>query len=87
MARIRQFRRDSPAGARPHPTAVDCGWFTLTGVDGEILLQLSTYGSDHRKSQPKVSQTLQIDAEIARQLQVVLEDTFGRQAPPAKDSG
>ena len=76
MARIRQLRRDSAVGARPHPTEVDCGWFTLTGADGETLLQVSTYGSDNRKSQPKVSQTLQIDAEIARQLQRVLAETF-----------
>lgn len=43
---------------------------------GQTLLQLSTFGSDTRKSDPKVSQTLQIDAARAGELMHLLRDAF-----------
>lgn len=39
-------------------------------------MTLSTYGSDTRASRPKVSQTIQMDRDIARQLVAVLKDAF-----------
>lgn len=61
----------------PHPTEVDCTWQVISGPGGEKLLQLSTYGSDHRQSEPKVSQTIQIGREAAAELVVRLNETFG----------
>ena len=77
MARIRSLFRD-PHNSRPHPTDVECGWQVLTTADGEVLLQLSTYGSDDRRSEKKVSQTIQIDASIASELYALLGETFPR---------
>lgn len=76
MARIRSLSR-STADGRAHPTEVDCGWQVVRTPDGGTLLQLSTYGSDVRKSEPKVSQTVQLDRHVARQLIEVLQQTFG----------
>lgn len=60
----------------PHRTEVDCGFQVLDDHDGGHLLQLSTFGSDERKSSPKVSQTLQIDATRAEELIGILRQTF-----------
>ena len=70
MARVRKF---FPLTSSPqaHPTEVDCGWVVLATAQGPML-QLSTYGSDTRVSQPKVSQTLQIDEAGARDLSRIL---------------
>jgi 5-methylcytosine-specific restriction protein B len=75
MARIRSLA-PSHGDSRVHPTEVDCGWQVLRTADGTRLLQLSTYGSDDRQSQPKVSQTIQLDRDVARQLVQVLQETF-----------
>lgn len=74
MARVRQFFTTT-ASARRHPTVVDCGWQVLK-VDGSAVLQLSTYGSDDRASPPKVSQTLQLDEQSARELVGIIEQAF-----------
>jgi fructose-1,6-bisphosphatase/inositol monophosphatase family enzyme len=55
---------------------VDCGYQTVTGAAGEVLLQLATFGSDDRKSQPKVSQTLQFDREASALLIDILRSAF-----------
>ncbi|MGN6444480.1 hypothetical protein [Amnibacterium sp.] len=75
MAKIRTFtfRR---AAAQAHPTEVDATW-AIAGSGPEALVQISTYGSDGRQSQPKVSQTIQIDEAVAAQLIDVLVDAFG----------
>lgn len=74
MARVRSIERVT-SQARPHPTLVDCGYQLVESSEGR-LLQLSTYGSDLRKSEPKVSQTLQFDREAARQLLQVMREAF-----------
>lgn len=79
-AHIRGFERTTNT-TRPHPTPVDCGYQAVNGPDG-TLLQLSTYGSDTRQSQPKVSQTIQVDRAAAVALLAILEETFpGIRAP------
>lgn len=75
MALIRTFTRTN-GSARPHPSEVDCQWQPLVSASGERLLQLSTYGSDSRRSEPKVSQTIQINANTARMLIRALRETF-----------
>jgi 5-methylcytosine-specific restriction protein B len=63
------------SNVRTHPTDVDCGYQVVHADEG-TLLQLSTYGSDARKSDKKVSQTLQVDRDVARQLIAVLRTAF-----------
>lgn len=73
MARITEFFKTTGT-ARPHPTQVECGWQVIEGE--QTLLQLSTYGSDHRMSNKKVSQTLQLDRERARELLRIIRSAF-----------
>ncbi|TDC68222.1 hypothetical protein E1200_12315 [Actinomadura sp. GC306] len=74
MARIREFFETNNS-ARPHPTEVECGYQKITTSTG-VLLQLSTYGSDNRESEKKVSQTLQLDRAGAEQLLRIIRRTF-----------
>ena len=76
MARVRSLTQ-SQGDSRVHPTEVDCTWQVVRSAGGDVLLQLSTYGSDGRQSQPKVSQTIQLDRAAGAQLLRILEDTFG----------
>lgn len=74
MARLRTFTY-RPASNTPH-SEVDATWAVI-GNGADALVQISTYGSDFRQSQPKVSQTIQLDEEMAAQVINVLVDTFG----------
>jgi hypothetical protein len=65
MALIRSFTRTVGTG-RQHPSEVDCHWQPLT----------TTYGSDTRVSEPKVSQTIQIDRAGAESLLAALNEAF-----------
>lgn len=73
MAVVRGFS-EAPTSTVVHPTAVDCDWNLVAGP--ESYLQLSTYGSDHRQSKKKVSQTLQIDREVAVELMQIIKKVF-----------
>lgn len=75
MARIRSFTLGA-SDLRPHSTEVDCSYQVVQASGGAKLLQLSTYGSDHRKSGQKVSQTLQLDEESADELVNILRSVF-----------
>lgn len=75
MARIRSLS-ESRGDGRAHPTDVDCDWLVVRTQSGQPLLQLSTYGSDTRASRPKVSQTIQLDRTVAKELVEVLTRTF-----------
>lgn len=74
MARIRSIHPIT-SNVKPHPTLVDCGYQIVQSPEG-TLLHLSTYGSDQRKSEPKVSQTLQLDRKTASQLIEIMRQTF-----------
>jgi len=63
-------------GGKPHPTEVDARWRVVQSSSGP-LLQVSTFGSDERESEPKVSQTIQLDREVASQLAEVIRSVFG----------
>lgn len=76
MALVRSLEQDDRSNSRPHPTEVDCRWQIISGPGGPVLFQLSTYGSDDRESEPKVSQTIQFDRETAAQLVARLRDAF-----------
>lgn len=74
MARIKEFFQDQRS-ATAHPTEVECGWLVVQN-GGQRLLQLSTYGSDQRKSEKKVSQTIQLDAATAAELRAIIDRVF-----------
>lgn len=61
--------------SKAHPTEVECGWQVIND-GGRRLLQLSTYGSDQRQSEKKVSQTLQLDESMAMELVEIIRSTF-----------
>ena len=75
MALIKRF---SPAGGgnrgRIHGE-VECGYAAFES-GGRRYLQLDTYGSDERVMPGKVSQSIQLDDESARELKGLLERTF-----------
>jgi hypothetical protein len=67
-------------GGRVHPTEVDCEVRAITDQKATYL-QISSFGSDQRQREKKVSQTLQFDRETALALAAHIERVFGR--PPA----
>jgi hypothetical protein len=73
VAAIRRFI-EGHQSVRPHPTEVDCYYQLLGGASPR--LHLSTFGSDHRQSAPKSSQSIQLDEQRARQLIDILERAF-----------
>ncbi|TXK42378.1 hypothetical protein FR742_24900 [Nonomuraea sp. C10] len=74
MARVKEFFRTQQS-ARVHPTEVECGYQPVHSEYG-ILLQLSTYGSDARQSEKKVSQTIQLDRQQAAKLAEIIAEIF-----------
>lgn len=76
MARIKSIRVGATT-AVVHPTEVDCEIRKVTAPGEGVLLQLSTFGSSQRKSQPKVSQTIQMDRDTALRLRELIDHTFG----------
>lgn len=73
MARVRSLI-EVPGASKAHPTEVDAEWSIVELIQGR-LLQISTYGSDHRKSSG-VSQTLQFDQRQARALAEAIKQAF-----------
>jgi hypothetical protein len=76
MALVRTFTPDERSSSRPHPTRVDARWQVIRDRGGDALFQISTYGSDERESEPKVSQTIQINRIVAEELVRRLRETF-----------
>lgn len=74
MARIRSFGKLPNPGAA-HPTEVDCEYAVVDSPGGR-LLHLTTFGSDHRQSSRKSSQTLQLDRDHAKELLTIIEEAF-----------
>lgn len=74
MALIRRFEH-SPSGRAPFRTEVECGW-RVGEAGGRKLLHLETYGSEDRDIPGKVSQSLELDVNGARELQRILQTIF-----------
>jgi hypothetical protein len=74
MAKIIGFQATA-LNSRAHPTEVICGHQVINSGD-DRLLQLSTFGSAERRSEYKVSQTLQIDQRRATELIQILAAAF-----------
>ncbi len=64
-------------GGRVHPTAVDCEVRAIAD-QGATYLQISSFGSDQRQREKKVSQTLQFDRDTALALAAHIERVFGQ---------
>lgn len=76
MAIVRKIT-EGPATTRVHPTETDAVVQIVQPVEGAALLQISTFGSDDRQSDPKVSQTIQLDERAALALRALIDRTFG----------
>ncbi|GGZ43805.1 hypothetical protein ACFC5H_29050 [Streptomyces rochei] len=74
MALIEKFQSVSSDTQRVHGP-VTCGYRTFT-VEGRRILQLDTYGSTERLIPDKISQSIQLDAESARELLKLITDSF-----------
>jgi hypothetical protein len=74
MARISSIVRGTQ-DVRPHPTEVECFYQVIESPDGR-LLHLTTFGSSHRMSAPKSSQSIQLDEASAGALMALLRETF-----------
>lgn len=73
MALIRKFVHVDK-DARVHGE-IDCGYLTFTS-GGRTYLQLDTYGSRGRKIPGKVSQSIQLDVDGAREVVALIRRTF-----------
>lgn len=74
MARLRTLTRVA-ANSKRHPTEVDAEW-TLVRDSGGPYFQLSTFGSDDRKLERKMSQTVQLDRQMATDLVSAIREAF-----------
>ena len=75
MALIREFTAVQADRNAIHDE-VECGWRVFT-VNGRTVLQLDTYGRPGREIPGKVSQSIQIDRQSAKELMELLRRTFG----------
>jgi hypothetical protein len=75
MAVVTDFERVPKSRLGVHPTSTVCEYIEFD-AHGVRFLQLSTGGSTERQNPGKVSQTLQLDARVARRLRDILEATF-----------
>jgi hypothetical protein len=75
MALIERFEQRGTGSERRHG-GVTCGyhWFD---VQGKRILQFDTYGSDERQIPGKISQSIQLDEEGARELSRDRRPRFG----------
>lgn len=75
MAVVTSFFENPNERASRHQTEVECGWSVVDSSTGR-LLQLDTFGSEHRKFVGKKSQTIQLDRSRALELIAILRDAF-----------
>lgn len=75
MARIRAISTGTDTNS-VHPTEVDCEVRKVVTPEGEVLMQISTFGSDQRISTPKVSQTIQFNRSQAIDLSHLIQGLF-----------
>lgn len=74
MAMISEFQTVTSDVQRLHGP-VRCGYRHFT-IDGEVVLQLDTYGSDVRAIPDKISQSIQLNHESARELIRIIAEAF-----------
>ncbi|MEU7355040.1 MULTISPECIES: hypothetical protein [Streptomyces] len=74
MALIKAFQAVSSDVQRLHGPVV-CGYRSFE-VGDQRVLQLDTYGSSDRQIPDKISQSIQLDADGARELLKIIEVAF-----------
>lgn len=74
MALINRFTRLHKDRNHVHGP-VECG-YTIFEKGGQQYLQLDTYGSPERQIRGKTSQSIQLNAESARQLIALIKRAF-----------
>jgi hypothetical protein len=67
MAFVKCLRPDDRELRSIQPTQVECRYL-VRELNGRMVLQLNSYGSDERQIEGKLSQTRQFDENSARQL-------------------
>ena len=75
MARIENFEKAEMQRMQLHDV-VDAKYY-VHEYDGRNLLQISTFGRPTRDIRGKLSQTIQLDSDAARQLFDILRENFG----------
>lgn len=75
MAIVRSVEPGSRA-VSAHKTEVDLTYQVVTGLDGEGLFHIATYGSDSRKEVGTTSQSMQFDRQRAVELIAALRSAF-----------
>ncbi|NYD80941.1 methionyl-tRNA formyltransferase [Brucella intermedia] len=75
MARLVEFERGQLNRFQLHDP-IDAKYY-IHEVDGRKLFQLSTFGRSSREMPGKLSQTIQLDENAAKQLYDILKATFG----------
>jgi hypothetical protein len=83
MVKIQQVTR-SASGIQPHKTESACTFQTVSGVDGEVLLHIATYGSAERVMPGKASQQIQFTESGARDLLEAILTAFPALARSAR---
>lgn len=53
------------------------GTYSILDIGGEIIFQISTYGTSTREKPDSKSQAIQLDKEMAFQVYKLLQKTFG----------
>jgi hypothetical protein len=76
MALVSKIEPDSRGFRSLHPTQI-VARYIYEERDGKKILQLNTYGSQERVIPDKLSQTLQFDEAVAKQLWIMLGKKFG----------
>ena len=74
MALINRFNQLHKDRNQVHGT-VECGYMVFE-KDGQRYLQLDTYGSFERQIPGKTSQSIQLNAESARELKALIQKAF-----------
>lgn len=74
MALIERFEERPLEPTRVH-APVTCG-YRAVDIGWRRVLQLETYGSKDRQVPEKVSQVIQLDADGARELKRIIEQSF-----------
>ena len=75
MALIRSFEL-RPGASVSFRSEVDCG-YSVGEVGGRKILHLETYGSSTRAIPGKVSQSIELNEDAARELAAIIRRAFG----------
>ncbi|HVA81705.1 MAG TPA: hypothetical protein VNF29_12335 [Candidatus Binataceae bacterium] len=67
---LRVIEKDSPH------TDAECTYSIVDEPDGAKMLQIDTYGSEHRRFPGKVSQSIRFSPQALQQLMKIIRENF-----------